>query len=871
MLLPNLLAALVGRCRRFAPWVVLGGILLAAGAAWYASGHLGVSTDTDEMFAKSLPWRQHAMAFGRDFPQNSDLLVAVVDGRIPEEAEATAAALADALRADRAHFLTVRRPDSSPYLHREGLLFLSQDKLQKLLDQTIDAQPFLGQLVADPSARGLFAALGLLGLGVQHDQAGDLANYAPELRGFHASMADALAGRPIALSWENLLSGDVAALGPKFKFVLVQPKQDYGSLQPGGAATEAMRAIIANLEFVRSGDAHVRITGQVALADEEFSTVAQGAVWGLLGSFALITLWLFLAVRGRLILPILGTLALGLTFTLFFASVAIGTLNLVSVGFAVLFVGIAVDFSIQFAVRYREMRLAEGSLEAALEETGRRVGIQILVAAMATAAGFLAFVPTSFSGVAELGLIAGFGMLIAFVCTMTFLPAAITLVRPRREKAEVGFTWAAPLDPVIHRRRLPMLCVFGTLAAAGVVLLPFLQFDSDPLHTKNPNTEAMRTLQDLLDDPVSNPYSADILAPSYDAATALMPKLEKLPLAGNVISAASFVPQDQAPKLAAVADANSILAVTLSPPATPPAAVTPADIRMAAKSAEEQIGPALPKLPKDSPLIAIDADLKAVQLASDATLIAMNAALVRFLPTELEQLRTALSATPATVADLPADLRREWMLPDGRTRIQVLAKPGARDSAGLRKFVGQVDGVAPDAAGSAVTIVATADTIVNAFRTAAIGAVFAIAVLLFAVLRRVLDMALVLSALLLSALMTVVVIVALPLPINFANIIALPLLLGVGVSFNIYFVMNWRAGRPKMLGSATARAVTFSACTTGSAFGTLALSAHPGTASMGQLLLISLGCTLLATLAFLPALLSAIGPAATREVAHVDA
>ena len=115
-----------------------------------------------------------------------------------------------------------------------------------------------------------------------------------------------------------------------------------------------------------------------------------------------------------------------------------------------------------------------------------------------------------------------------------------------------------------------------------------------------------------------------------------------------------------------------------------------------------------------------------------------------------------------------------------------------------------------------------------------------------------------LAPLLLSALMTLVVVVLAPLPINFANIIALPLLLGVGVSFNIYFVMNWRAGRRDVLGSATARAVTFSALTTGSAFGTLALSYHPGTASMGELLLVSLACTLAASLVFIPALLSVL-------------
>jgi predicted RND superfamily exporter protein len=199
------------------------------------------------------------------------------------------------------------------------------------------------------------------------------------------------------------------------------------------------------------------------------------------------------------------------------------------------------------------------------------------------------------------------------------------------------------------------------------------------------------------------------------------------------------------------------------------------------------------------------------------------------------------------------------VLPDGRARIEVLPVATARNSEGLRRFVAEVTGVAPDAGGSAVTVVATSGTIIGAFRSAAVAAVLVIAGILFLTLRRLRDTALVLAPLLLSAALAVLVMVLLPLRLNYANIIALPLLLGVGVSFNIYFVMNWRAGQRVMLGSATARAVTFSALTTGTAFGSLALSSHPGTASMGLLLLISLDCTLVASLVFVPALLAALG------------
>ena len=865
MRLQRLLTGLVEACRANARVVALAALALSAVSIAVAYERLGVSTDTDALFATSLPWRQRTLAFNRVFPQFHDLIVAVIDADAPEAADATAAALASALGGDTGHFLDVRRPDSSPYLDREGLLFLDAKPLQAVLDRTIDAQPFLGQLAADPSARGLFSALSLLGMGVDAGQA-DLTPYLPALAAFHTSLSQALQGNPRPLSWTKLLGGDLSSLAGQYRFVLFQPRLDYAALQPGGAAADIVRATADKIEFVRAGEARVRLTGAVPLADEEFSTVAEGAVTGLIGSFLLIALWLTLALRSwRLIVPALLTLTFGLLMTVLFAAIAVGTLNLVSVGFGILFVGIAVDFAIQFCVRFREALYEVADQRLALAATARRSGGQVLVAACATAAGFLAFVPTDFSGVAELGLIAGIGMLIAFACTMTLTPALIALCRPRAEASEIGFGFGRAADRRLAVARWPVLAGFAALAAAAVSLAPRIAFDADPLHTKKTTTEAVRTLYDLIANPITNPFTIDVISPDAAQAGALANRLRGLSSVADVITLDSFVPEDQPTKLAAIADAASILGPTLAPrdPASP---VTPDQIRLAAKTALSQVDRALPKLPPDHPLQAIDADLRALTTASDATLIATNQALTRFLPAEIDQLRRALSAGPVTRADIPPAIARDWTLPDGRTRVQVVPTADAKESAGLHRFVAEVQSVAPEAQGSAVTIVATSQTIVSAFRNAAVGALAAITIILLVALRRFRDVVLVLTPLLLSAAFTVLVVVLAPLPLNYANIIALPLLLGVGVSFNIYFVMNWRDGQSVLTGagplaSATARAVLFSALTTGSAFGALALSGHPGTASMGQLLLISLAGTLIASLVFVPAALAALGPA----------
>ncbi len=849
------LAHLVEACWQRRGRVLLAALLLtllALAAAWL---RLGIDTNTDHLFSASLAWRQREIAYDKAFPQDNNLIVAVVRGATPEETDAAAAHLAATL-AHAPSIRAVRRPDAGAWFRQSGMLFLDTKALSALLNRTIDAQPFIGQLAADPSARGLFAALTLVAVGVEHGAA--TAPMQPALAAFHATLKAALAGKAEPLSWQRLLAGGLADLAGPERFVLITPVLDHAALQPGRAATDVVRAAIAGLPEVRAGRASVALTGPVPLADEEFASVAQGAARGMLITGLLVLLWLFLAARSwRLVLPIVGTLVVGLALTTGFAAVVVGTLNLVSVAFAVLFVGIAVDFAIQFCVRLREQLHEYPDLKIALMATGYHAGPAIGIAALATAAGFLSFVPTNFAGVAELGLIAGAGMVIALACTLTVLPAMLTLTRPRPEGGEVGFAWAARIeDRLVPIRRL-VLAGFAVLAVLGVVVLPRIPFDGDPLHTKNPNTEAMRTLKSLMASPVTTPYLAEVVARDEAAAEALAKRLGALPEVAQVRTLSSFVPEDQTHKLALIQDAATLLMPSLTP-AGPAAPVRAGDIRLAARTAATAIGRTIAKgeVQPGSVLAQIGDDLTKLEQAPDATLFAANDALTRYLPAALDDLRAGLNAQPVTLATLPASLRREWQLPDGRVRVEAVAGPTGRTPAGLRRFVTAVRSVAPDAIGSAVVIVESGLTVVRAFRTAAAGALAVIAVLLALVLRRADDVARVLAPLLLSALMTAIAIVMVPLPINFANIIALPLLLGVGVSFNVYFVSNHRAGARQFLGTATARAVLFSALTTGTAFGSLAASTHPGTASMGVLLLVSLFCTLVATLVFLPALLA---------------
>jgi uncharacterized protein len=862
--LSRLIVLIVDTARRFAWPTVIALVALAVAGLFYSTQHLRLDSDTGNLFARSLPWRQAQLQESQDFPQFDNLIVAVVRAKTPEEARETAAALNAALKQDKTNFIDSHYPAGSEFYTREGLLLLPTDQLVKLLTSIVAAQPFLGQLAADPSARGLFTGLGLIAQGVS--TGANLTPYQGALEGLQKNLAAAAAGQPEPLSWQSLITGGVGA--QDVEFVLAHPRIDKGALEPGGAATADLVRIAKTLPDVKAGRATVDYTGQVPLADEEFASLTQGLVVGGIISVLLIALWLFLALRSwRLIMPILATLLLGLALTISFTAMFIGVINLISVAFAILFIGLAVDFAIQFCVRLRDVRHGLTDLARAIPETARQAGGQIALAATATACGFFAFAPTPFVGVAELGIIAGAGMFIALCCTITFLPALLWLFRPRTEALPVGLPFGASLDRTLQRRRRPVLLVFAMLALAGAASAATMSFDANPLDTKDPNSESMRTLEQLLANPATNPFYAETLAPNLAAARALQEQMAKLPEVSGTVSGATFVPEQQTQKLAMLAQVQTILAPTLLAADSAPPPVTAASIRAAMAKAHEAIMQVAGQLPQGSPLLGIAAVLAQLQTASDARVMAMNAAVTRFLPDELQRLSSSLSAQPITMASLPKEVAADWFLPDGQVRVQAFPMREAQSTAGLRRFSKAVLEVAPDAGGPAIYTIATADTILYSFREAAVLAFIAIAVILVAVFRNLRDTLLVLATLALSSLLTALFAKLWGLSINYANIIALPLLLGVGVSFNVYFVMNFRAGMRKFLSSATAQAVLFSALTTSTAFGSLAASHDRGTASMGILLLLSLVAVLIATFIFLPAMLYTLGAEADRRAA----
>ncbi len=854
-MLTSVVVSIVRTCTRFATPVLLIGLVLAVVAGVYTARHFAINTDINTLISDKLDWRQRDVQFDRAFDRDSTIL-AVVEAPTPEQTRTAAAALLDKLKGDTKNFVSMQALGSGEFFEKNGLLFLPAPELAQLTGQFEAAAPLIEIMAGDPSIRGLTGALetGLAGV-----RRGDvkLDNTARPFNLIAQTVEDIVDKGSAHFSWRELTSKTPLTDADRRAFIEFKPVIDYSALEPGKDATDAIRKAAADLDFPGKYQARVRLTGPIPIANEEYATVQEGAIINGIGTLVVVLFILWLALHSaKIIFAVFLNLFVGLSITTAVGLAMVGSLNLLSVAFAVLFIGLGVDFGIQFSVRYRSERFKNDDLAEALQEAARRSAVPLSLAAMATAAGFLCFLPTDYKGISELGEIAGAGMLIAFLSSITVLPALLKLLNPPGEKEPVGYAFLAPVDRFLEDHRIPIVVGTLALAVAGLPLLYFMKFDFNPMNLRSPQVELIATFLDLRKDPNTGANAINVLTHSEADAKKIEARLEKLPEVLRVQSLESFVPEDQPAKLKLIAQAARVLNPALSPELIdePPTDQENVD---SLKSTVEN----LRKVAGDGKSVGAvgarrlaDALQKLAEF-NEATRNKAQEIFVAPLKVVLDQLKSALEAQPVTLNTLPQDIVLSWKAKDGLMRVEALPKGDPNDNDNLRRFASAVLAAEPTAIGGPVSILKSGDTVVRAFIHAGIYALVVISFLLWITLRRITDVAMTLVPLLVAGAVTLEICVLIKLPLNFANIVALPLLLGIGVAFKIYYVVAWRSGRTNLLQTSLTRAIFFSAMTTATAFGSLWLSSHPGTSSMGKLLALSLLTTLAAVLLFQPALM----------------
>ncbi len=854
-MLTSIVVSIVKACTRFALLTVVVGLVLAVAASIYAVRHFAINTDINTLISPDLDWRKRDNAFEKAFDRERSIL-AVVEASTPELANTASSALAKKLAGDSKHFEAVQPLGSGEFFEKNGLLFLSTEEVGKLTSQFSSAAPLIEIMAGDPSIRGLTGALETGLAGIKRGQI-KLDNTERPFNLISQTVEDVLGKGSATFSWRELISDKPLDDSERRNFIQFTPILDYNALEPGKTATDAIRQAAAELNFPGEYGARVRLTGPVPIANEEYATVQDGAIVNSVGTVLVVLLILWMALHSaKIIFAVFINLFIGLAITTAVGLMMVGSLNLLSIAFAVLFVGLGVDFGIQFSVRYRSERFKNDDIPLALENAARRSAVPLSLAAMATAAGFLCFLPTDYKGISELGKIAGAGMLIAFLTSITVLPALLKMLHPPGESDPVGYAFLAPVDDFLEKHRV--IIIVGTIlvAVAGLPLLFFMKFDFNPINLRNSNVESIATFLDLRKDPNTGANAINVMTNSEAEAKKIEERLAKVPEVLRVISLDSFVPTDQPAKLKLIAQGAKILEPALNPDqidAAPTDAENVKSLKGSVDSLRKAAGDG-----KGPGAVASRRLADALSKLADSNEAKRNKAQAIFvtpLKVVLDQLRNSLQAQPVSLKTLPAELVDGWKTKSGLIRVEAQPRGDPNDNDTLRTFANAVLAAEPNAIGGPVSILKSGDTVVKAFIHAGIGALVVISLLLWLALRRVTDVLLTLVPLLVAGAVTLEICVLIGLPLNFANIVALPLLLGVGVAFKIYYVTAWRSGRTNLLQTSLTRAIFFSALTTATAFGSLWLSSHPGTASMGKLLALSLVTTLAAVLLFQPALM----------------
>jgi hopanoid biosynthesis associated RND transporter like protein HpnN len=856
-MLKSVIVAIVTRCTHYAWTVIIVSALLAIASGVYAAKHFGINTDINTLISPDLPWRQREIAFERAFPQHLRSILIVVDAPTPELATEATSLLVGRLQDNKELFDSIAQPGGGEFFRKNGLLFLPAEETEKIAGQLTQAEPLIAQLATDPSLRGLVEVLQMGLTGVELEKITLDAMLRP-LKVTADTVEAVMGNKPVHFSWQELLAGgEGGEANSKRKFIDVQPKLDFTNLQPGEAATQAIRQAVADLKLPQDYGARVRLTGPVPIADEEFATVQEGMLINSVATVLIVLGILYLALKsGKIILAVFLNLIAGLAITAALGFLIVGPLNLISIAFAVLFVGLGVDFGIQYSVRYRADRFEVDDLDLSLAHAAKHFGAPLTLAAAAVAAGFLSFLPTAYRGVSELGQIAGMGMLVAYLSSVTLLPALLKVINPPGEPEPLGFSWLAPIDAFMERQRIPILIGVAVVSLGGLPLLYYLQFDFNPINLRNAHVESIATFLDLRRDPVTGANAISVLAPDLASTRPVAERLSKVPEVAQVRTLDFFVPADQEKKLAAIKVARDKIEPSFKADAAQKPPTNEENVQSlnevvnslneAAEKHKGQGGDAAKRLAGLLANLAKSTPEMREQVAG---------AFLRPLKIALADLQDLLQAQQVSLIDVPREIEELWRTLDGRARVEVLPKGDPNDNETLRKFARAVLAVEPDATGGPISILESGDTIVRAFFEAGAWALISIMILLWIVLRRFGDVLLTIVPLLLAGVVTLELCVVLGMPLNFANIIALPLLLGVGVAFKIYYIMAWRAGQTGLLQSSLTRAVFYSAATTATAFGSLWLSSHPGTSSMGKLLALSLLTTLAAAVLFQPVLM----------------
>lgn len=844
--------------------------LLTFFAIQYTANNLSINTDTAELIAPDAPFQQNRRNFEKAFSQDMHTLLLVVESDTPELTKAATKRLGRLLSTDKHTIQSVYIPNDNAFFNQNGLLYLDNDDLQTIASNLSQAQPFIGRITQQPNLTGFFSIFedALTSTDKNQNLPTDLAALVDKVSSvLHKSVN----GHTSLLSWQALIAEKKLKTPLSTKgFIIILPTFDYTQIRPAELAINSIRQSIAQIQDPSLPNVKVWITGEVGLEDDELSGMSAGTFTASIFSIVLVCIILLIAYKSIIFtIATLLTLALGMVFCGAFAAFSVKELNLISVAFAVSNMGLGVEYAIHFCLRYRDNLNHHVDRSRAVYSTLMSTSPSLILCAGTTAIGLYAFIPTDYKGVSELGLLAGTSLFICLLVTLIVLPALLKVipmampVQTLTDKALISTLAEKIATATLHYAK-PIVIITATVAAISIALVFKVQTDFNPINLRDPNTESVIAFKELTKDKETTPMTLTILAKNEAKARALQQQLATIASVDKTISLFDFIPTDQENKLLTIEDMTLTLGTTQTFPALKPDLdpipgithlIKAIELALPTKTDAREIQ-SFSTFKKELQDMLLELDTRQEPSRRDF-IENIQTALLGTLPNVMNDLFTSFKASEVTLNDLPLDIKDRWLSKEGWYRIQIFPKKDLNDLSNLQQFITDVQAIAPETTDLPIMYWESMKEVIAAFQQAIVIALVTIALLLYVIRRNVIDTLLVMTPLLLAGLLTMASTVLTHTPINFANIIALPLLLGLGVDNGIHMVEKLHhslSDTQNIYQSSTARAMFYGALTTASSFAGLAFSPHQGIASMGLIITMGIFWIMVCTFIVLPAL-----------------
>lgn len=798
-------------------------------AGFYAAFNVRINSDLSTLIkpSEALSWYQDNEYFKRAFPMFEQTALVVVSGKSYQAVIRTAGRLQKQIASD-ASFQEVFAPGVSDFVQDRRWYFLDQDQLEDWLQGVEYSYGPMLRLSDEASLSNLIFTL------ADHLSSNRGQVLPPPLQTLVESL----------LQDEVLMSVTPLLIDPEterhYELIVIRGTQNLDRELPNAEIVAQLQEHLQR--FDAAPGVEIRLTGEVVLAHEEISAALNGIEIAGLVSIILLAVILGFGIRSvGFVAAIFALLGAGVIITLGLAVLLVGSFNTLSLIFLVMFFGLGVDFAVHFGLRLTEAA-EDQDFKSALYETYQDIGPALLLCMVTSSIAFLSFLPTAYKGLAELGLISAMGMVVAFVLTLSLLPLLLSRVNRKTMPAVPGISLEG------HENRI--LSAFVLLVLGALYFAKDMQFDYSVLAMRDSSTEGMQTLLDLQDQGIATDYSISVLANDSETQE-LIAELESRSVVGNVLGPEQLLPTNQAEKFDAVQPLLERYLELESVNAAETGDMLPASL--------EYLNEVRALAPPEVVVLLQQLEEKLAVLTSDE-IAHIDRELSAEVSHALSDVKRSFASPPFETSDLPPSLYERMYSKKGEHLLRVQPSIDLANRDATSRFIQQIDEVAPNIAGRSVVEWGIGDVVVESFVQASLTALLGISVVLLIFFRNLLLSVLVLIPIVVSLVLTFAICQLAGLSLNMANILVVPLIIGLGVDTGIHVVHRMKdLGGTHFASSSTGRAVLISALTTIGTFFSLSFSPHLGAASIGLLLTVAISLLVVVTFVLLPALVKALG------------